>query len=421
MAGQNNAQVVALQLEKVRDKLPLLYEREDVLISIIKKRGEVETVSSRNMRIPLQLIPGGKSGGVSMDGGDLGVGTGTTYDVAQVTPIFFKTAIQYTKLVEYATNASTKAIENATKLEVKNAMAQHLAFLDTLTQTNGNGVIDTISSVAGAVLTMTVPYGGALAILGNDYNILSSNLGTQRGSGVVTVSSTDPITAKTVTLTSAAPGGTTGTDVLVDSNVTPSQTVSLFGLKYHQNNATTGTWLNLNRATYPQQLQTSRVNGNSSPLTPGMVRLAISKVRKSLGVNAWQESKPIAYMATEQEAAWENLGTIISQVILNQVSGSGQPDALPGAPKNMGGVPIKVSIHADQTRIDFLSLAHWGRAVMQETDYYKVGTQTLFPTYGASGGIAASINFYLVTGQQLFVDNPRSGAFIDSLATPAGF
>lgn len=421
MAGQNNAQVVALQLEKVRDKLPLLYEREDVLISVIKKRADVETVSSRNMRIPLQLIPGGKSGGVSMDGGDLGVGTGTTYDVAQVTPIFFKTAVQYTKLVEYATNASSKAIENATKLEVKNAMAQHMAFLDTLTQTNGNGVIDTIATggVSGAVLTMTVPYGGALAILGNDYNILSSSLATNRG--LVTVLSTDPITAKTVTLSANAPGGTVATDVLVDSNVTPTQTVSLFGLKYHQNNATTGTWLNLNRGTYTQQLQTSRVNGNSSPLTPGMVRLAISKVRKSLGVNAWQESKPIAYMATEQEAAWENLGTIISQVILNQVTGTGQPDALPGAPKNMGGVPIKVSIHADQTRIDFLSLAHWGRAVMQETDYYKVGTQTLFPTYGASGGIAASINFYLVTGQQLFTDNPRAGAFIDALSTPAGF
>jgi len=30
MASQNNAQTIALQLEKVRDKVPLLYERDDV-------------------------------------------------------------------------------------------------------------------------------------------------------------------------------------------------------------------------------------------------------------------------------------------------------------------------------------------------------------------------------------------------------
>ena len=32
MAAQNNAQTIALQLEKVRDKVPLLYERDDVLL-----------------------------------------------------------------------------------------------------------------------------------------------------------------------------------------------------------------------------------------------------------------------------------------------------------------------------------------------------------------------------------------------------
>ena len=89
MAAQNNAQTIALQLEKVRDKVPLLYERDDVLLSMIQQRGDVEKVSSRNMRLPLQLIPGGKAGSYSADGGDLGLGSGTTYDVAQVSPIFF--------------------------------------------------------------------------------------------------------------------------------------------------------------------------------------------------------------------------------------------------------------------------------------------------------------------------------------------
>ncbi|MGC1967852.1 MAG: hypothetical protein WA673_15425 [Candidatus Acidiferrales bacterium] len=84
MAQMQNAQSVALQLEKVRDKLPLLYERDDILLTMIQQRGDVERVSSRNMRLPLQIRAGGKAGLVNMDGGDLGRGSGTIYDVAQV-------------------------------------------------------------------------------------------------------------------------------------------------------------------------------------------------------------------------------------------------------------------------------------------------------------------------------------------------
>ena len=104
MPAQANANVIALQLEKVRDKVPLLYERDDILLTMIQQRGDIEKISSRNMRLPLQVNPGGKAGSYNADGGDLGRGSGTIYDVAQVSPIFFRFAIEITKLVEYATN-----------------------------------------------------------------------------------------------------------------------------------------------------------------------------------------------------------------------------------------------------------------------------------------------------------------------------
>src|SRR6202163_1212607 len=162
MAAQNNAQTIALQLEKVRDKVPLLYARDDVLLSMIQSRGDVEKVSSRNMRLPLQVNPGGKAGSYSADGGDLGRGTGSQYDVAQVSPIFFRFAVEITKLVEYASNAREKAIENAAKREVANGMKQFRAFLDKVIQTGGNGVLGTIGSVSGTTLTMNTPPGAAL-------------------------------------------------------------------------------------------------------------------------------------------------------------------------------------------------------------------------------------------------------------------
>lgn len=422
MAAQNNAQTIALQLEKVRDKVPLLYERDDVLLSMIQARGDVEKVSSRNMRLPLQLIPGGKAGSYSADGGDLGRGSGTTYDVAQVSPIFFRFAVEITKLVEYASNAREKAIENAVKREIASGMRQFRSFLDKVIQTAGNGVLGTISAINGSTFTMTIPSGAALVYVGQTIQIYDPTLTTNRNvaaSVVTNVLGADPIGAQTITVDNV-PDNTAVNDLIVHDGLTGSQPVSLFGIKYHQNNATTGTWLNLNRATYPQQLQTPRVNAANSALVPSYVRLAINKVRKSLGIN--QLGKLIAYTSVEQEHAWENLGITISQVIKEGAgSRANDLDLLFSGKKTMSGIPIKSSINADQTRVDFLDLSHWGRAVMKDIDYFEVGGQTVFPIYGASGGISASFIFYFDTGFQVWNDSPRSGSYIDALARPSGY
>src|ERR1700685_527857 len=424
MAAQNNAQTIAVQLEKVRDKVPLLYERDDVLLSMIQQRGDVEKVSSRNMRLPLQLVPGGKAGSYSADGGDLGLGSGTTYDVAQVSPIFFRFAVQITKLVEYASNSREKAIENAVKREIASGMKQFRSFLDKVIQTAGNGVLGTISAISGSTFTMAVPTGAALVYVGQTIQIYDPTLTTNRNvaaSVISNVTGADPISSTQTITVDNVPSGTSVNDVIVHDGLTGSSPVSLYGIKYHQNNATTGTWLNLNRATYPQQLQTPRVNAGNSALVPGYVRLAINKVRKALGIG--QLGKLIAYTSVEQEHAWENLGITISQVIKEsgRDGSANDLDLLFSGRKTMSGVPIKSSINADQTRVDFLDLSHWGRAVTKDIDFFEVGEQTVFPIYGASGGISASFIFYFDTGFQVWNDSPRSGSYIDTLARPTGY
>ncbi|HEY4741751.1 MAG TPA: hypothetical protein VIH76_14240 [Candidatus Acidoferrales bacterium] len=320
MPQMQNAQTVALQLEKVRDKLPLLYERDDILLTMIQQRGDVERVSSRNMRLPLQIRPGGKAGLANLDGGDLGRGSGTTYDVAQVTPVFFRHAVEISKLVEYASNSPEKAIENAAKREVKNNMQQFRSFLDKVMQTNGNGVLGTIASISGSTFTMAKPPGSVLVYYNQTIQIYDPTLTTNRNvaAGVTTnVTAVDPF-GGTITVDNI-PTGTSPNDLIVHDGLSGAQPVSLFGILYHQTNATTGTWLNLNRATYPVELATPHVSGNNSALTPGVVRLAINKVRKSLGTN--QVGKLIAYTSLEQEHAWEQLGVTISQIIKEGAGG----------------------------------------------------------------------------------------------------
>jgi hypothetical protein len=403
MAQMQNAQSVALQLEKVTDKLPLLYERDDILLTMIQQRGDVERLSSRNMRLALQIRPGGKTGLANMDRGDLGRGSGTTYGVAQVTPVFFRHAVELTKLVEYASNAPEKAIENAAKREVKNAMGQFRPFLDKVMQTNGNGVLGTVGSITttglpsgvAAQFGLAKPPGAVLFYYNQSVQVYDPTLTTNRGSADILL--VDPFNS--FIQVDSLPMGTSVNDLILNDGLTGAQPVSLFGILYHQTNATMGTWLNLNRATYPVELATPNVNGNNSAITPGAVRLAINKVRKSLGSD--QVSKLIAYTSLEQEHQWEQLGVTISQIIKEGAGGRASDlDLLFTGEKSMAGVPIKSSINANQTRIDFLDLSHWGRAVMQDIDFYDVGGQTLFPIYGTSGGIAAAYIFYFVTAFQ---------------------
>lgn len=424
MAAMTNTQSTALQLEKVRRKLPLLYERDDVLFAAIKARGEVERVSTRNMRIPLKLRPGGKYGQADMDGGDLGRGSGTTYDVATVTPIFFRFGIEITKLVEYATNSSEKAVANAAKKEVIEGMAQFRAALDKHCQTSGNGVLANITTSDGAgnlILLNTVnPQGAQLLYFNQKVTFYDATLATNRGTGTITAID---YVAQTITVATGGNEGTVtlanivATDLILPDGVTGANPTSLFGLKYHQNSAATGTWLNMNRANFPE-IRTPTFNAGGSALTTGMVRLAINKIKKALGLNG--VGKLMAYCNLEQEHQYEQLGVTITSIATP--SGTVRDlELLFEGKKTMAGVPLMLSINADPTRIDFLDMTHWGRAVMQDIDYFEIGNQTIFPVYGASGGLASAYLFYFVVGMQIWNDSPRNGSFISNLEKPAGY
>jgi hypothetical protein len=389
---------------------------------MIQAKTDVEKTSSRLMRLPLQMAAGGKAGGYNPDGGDLGRGSGTDYEVATVTPLFFRFAVEITKLVEYATNSKDKAVENAAKREVANGMAQFRLFLDDILNTAGNCVIGTISVVTGTVLTMAVPYGAALVYDNQTIQVYNSTLTTYRGSANVVAY--DPGPNQTITI-DVLPVGTVATDVIIYDAVSGGSgpnPIGLFGIPYHQNNATTGTWLNLNRATFAPKLSTPSVNAASSALTPQIVRLALNLQKKALGIKTQGKPKYIAHMNLEQSNAWENLGILISSIIKEGAGGRANDlDLLFTGNMTMSGVPIKENIHADQTRIDFLDLSHWGRAVMKDMGFFEVDGNTMFQIYGASGGLAAAWIFYFDHAFQVWNDSPRSGAYIYTLARPTGY
>lgn len=426
MAQQTNAQVAAAQLEKVVDKIEVLYERGDDTLQMIQKANDVKTVSTRAMRIVLQVTAGGTGGYYNADGGDFGVGSGESYDVATLTPVYTKMSFQMTSLAQWATDSDEKAIIDETNRIVSEGMLQYRSYLDKQVNATASFSLGTIGTVSGSTLTINVPTGAQLFYEGQQIQFYDTTLTTNKSANagmVSTVLIVDPITAQTVVF-DQIPGTVIATDVCVSSGLAGANPTGIFPIKYHQNNATTGVWQNLNRATYPVKLATPRVNGNSGALVPMQPWLAVNKIKKSLGLN--KVGKLVAHMAVEQSQAWNQLATTV-QIIdrSKRETGEGQDMGIRGYESgagNMCGIPIKEAQNADQTRIDFLDLSVWGRAVMNNLGFYKgANGKVWFQMYGGSGNIAAAMSFQYIYNFQVFNRNPRRGAYIDSLARPAGF
>ena len=413
-----NAQTVGLQLEKVRDKAYLLYERDDLLFGRIKKL-DTDAVSSRPERVPIQAIEGGNLLQFNPDFGDMQQGSMTTWDFGTLSQVYFAFGVQISKLAEWATDEKEKAIEDVPSAEVENAMLQFSKAIDNLLNTDGSGTLDTVVSVTSPnILTVN----NANQFWGNQIIQVVPSLGSApRAGSPVQILTTDP-NAKQLYLTGPYPVGTTTGDLLIVQGAPATAASSLLGILYYQTQANTGSWLNVPRGSYPGRLRTPYVNGNSGAVTPQIVRRMLNQLRIALGTEVADREDLMWYMNVDMEASWENAAIAVSQIIMNQVGGSTTEDMLKkSAPATAAGRKILTSIHAKYQRIDGLLLKYWFRAESKPLDFYNVKGQTTFPLYAPSGGLSAGEIFYLVAGFNIANANPRAGTYADSFALPTGY
>lgn len=415
------AQTFALQHEKVRPQLSLLYQLDATLWNEIKTRTDIEVVSSRPTRLPLELLAGGTFTSGNPDGGDLGTGSAAITDFMQLVPTYFFQCSQWTKQAEISTNTDQKAIEDYSKLLMKRAMENFNTYMEAVfTQGDGANTLDTIVSVGANSLVVNVA---------NQFqdqqtvDIWTAINGAFVGS--VTIQSVDAAN-KTIWLTAAPPSGAAaGQPLLVHGSAGVSNS-GLFGILLYQLSSNTGTVAGLSRAAYPGKLSTPYVNGGGYALTQSEARRLRAQIQIAIGALKPNELDLEFNMGPDMIAAWENTGIAVSQVIQNQLKGDASQDMLmKHTPRTFMGYPIigegEGNIHAKQGRIDGLCLKSWFRAENQPIDYYEVGGQTIFPQYGASGGLVSSCFFYLWTGVQIGQENVRAGGYIDTIAVPTGY
>jgi hypothetical protein len=410
------SQVTALELERVIPKIRTLFDRDDKFYANIKKR-DVEKISNRQMRVPLELRPGGSFQYFNPDGGDLGRGGGPTFDKAVLTAVFTSENIEYTKLAQWATDDDRKSIVNGVRRLVATAMDELRRQLDAQMMQAGDGVIGTVTTDTPAggsnVITLTTDgFGARLMRYGQTVQVFDTTLATNRGSGVIT---NWDVEGKTISITPQI-AGVVATDKIVTNGISaPTSLPALFGVPYHHSNASTGTWLGFSRSTTPE-IRANRVNAASAALTLPLPRLAINKIGNRIGID--NDFAPNAWMHPAQKAAYEEIGQLVS-TIFKKPSEESLNMYFDGM--QMAGASVKTSFNWDRTRIDFVTDSVWGRGEILPIGFYKTDGRNIFEIRGSSGGVATAEIFYMVCGFQTFVNNPAGCSYIDNLAVPSGY
>ena len=420
-----NAQPLERELIVYEKGIPELLEVDTPLLQLMEKQ-EADPASNRATRIPLLTQIGGTFQQVSMDGVALGSTSGPVWNVATLTPYYFTGGYSWTLLSQYATTGAERGVKSVTGEVMRLSIKQFRAYQDMLLNTAGNGVIGTITSFSTTTITndtytlTTDGFKDELFAIGQNIQVYNAGQTTNRGTAnVIAINRV----AHTVQVDTTIAGLTNG-DVVVIGGLSGALTIqsSLFGIQYHNSDATSGLWLNINRANV-SNVVTPSVNASSSALTTAFVRAALNRIRMNLGDDFFnnEDTKLIAYAHPAQADAYESLA-ITQSVIYKDPTGNQNVDLMFNNQRGlaMSNVPVKQSIHQDRTRIDFMCMGYWGRIVATDTGFVKFGEQIIWPQYSGGNQLVSTAMFYLKAGLQVYNRNPLSSAYIKALALPAG-
>lgn len=413
--AQTESQVVAAELERVAPKVPVLFERDAMFYANVEKR-PVEVISSRDMRVPLEIRPGGLFGYYDTAGGDLGRGEGPTFEKATITAVNFKYAVEWHKKTQWSTDNARKSVVNSVKHLLANAMKEFRRMVDANLQTAGDGVIGVVSAISGTTLTLgTDGFGTRLIRHGQKINIYDTTLATQRTIGderKITKVDTD---AKKIDYEGTAITGVVVGDKIVSSGLSGANPVGILGIPYHHSNASTGTWLGLARADFPE-VRANRINAAGALALPH-ARRALNKIGERLGQENGLRLK--AWLHPAQAQAYEELGQLVTQI--NKTPAAKEKLDLYFDVQQIAGVPTQKHFNWDKKRIDFVVDEVWGRAELKPAGFYEEEGRRLFEVRGPSGGVAAATLFYLVASFNTFVNQPPGLSYIDALDVPTGY
>lgn len=429
----DEADVLANELERTHPKVSTLFEREGATFysTHIEKR-PAQVVSARDMRVSLELRPGGRFKHFNPDGGDLGRGTGPKFDKALLPAQPVLMAVEWTRKSDWATDEGRKAVLSTFRHLVATSMAEFRKHVDNLIMGAGDGVVGTVTGVSTASSKDTITCNDA-ATFGDGwdihlmrdagyYSIYNNGLTTRRTfTAGASVNGYAPIDLYDIGAKQVRFNGTTGAtvagDKIVVEGLTATPPVSMLGVRYHHSDASTGSWLGLDRATIPQ-IRANRVNANSAALAMPFARLALNKIGNRLGKDKMVTTRACSHPCQAQ--AYEEAGQQVS--IIQKAAKEEGLNLFFNDNMQLAGAPLMTYFSWNKRYIDFITKEIWGRSEIQPVGYYtdKNGRK-FFEARSTDGGVAASDLFYLAAYMNTYVNNPAAASYISDLAIPDGY
>jgi hypothetical protein len=427
--AQTSANVLSSMLEYVDPELPMLYEKvPNLAINIIAGKAKAERVSDKSARVPLDIAPPGQYRTWSPDGGAMGRGSGYLTIDAQLTYFSTLLAIEINYKARKATETKSQAVASALERNLreglKNAKIMNDISFHSSPDGNSQGIIGYATAQSGGT-TYTFADNAANGLGVNLFrnqmkvHVFDVTLATFRTSGgAKTVIAVD-YQNKKITLDSAVTGAA-NTDVFIFDGVTstPSWKYSMF---YHHNDATTGTWLNLNRATYPMVVANS-VDAGSSLLLPIHGMLLDDKIIQARSEDSLDSLEGFTHMC--QAARLKNLQLSVTEFAGND----GQlKDIVPRGKKK-----IKFCDHTwwidkrmPRTRMDLCNPSNWAPVSLtgRSVDFYRNsdGQRTFTPMSTTDGSPIAADLFFIELHDNFYNRDPQSEGFVKSLGVESGY
>jgi hypothetical protein len=420
MPVMNEARIDALLKERYRKAVPEMYEKSNTFCGRLKKREDVEKVGKRTIRAVKKMKPGGRFRTFNPDGGDLGRGSGGSYEYTTMTTLPLLLALEKTKSAMWETESSELAIKNAVQEQLTDGVSEFAAHEDKHLQGSGNGVLFTMSSGGGtATVVGTTPIRSRWVRENNLYTVYDSTINMNRGMVEIDVNDLPSGTLTLVNLpVNPVIASITNTDVFLVDNITGATPTWIQGLAYHHSNAATGYWMGLNRANFPQ-LRTVGISVGG-PIVPTHFR-NLKQRMILLRDDCFKTGNWSFVFPPSQIQAYEELAIQITRREREGIDHNGI-EMLDNVDEiRVDGMEVVQVPNADPSRIDLIRWDNWWRGETVEFGLYTVDEIDTFPIYGSSGGIAAADIMYFVQLAQWGTDDPRMGGYLYSCTLPAGF
>ena len=429
MAVLSNTTVISTEIEKVDKKLPTFFEREGPFYAKIAKKKGIP-VSNKSMRIPAEIRPHGSFGQYDPDGGSLGRGGGPLWKDMTIAVKHFRKVIEWTHLADIGTDSSEKAVVQVVQKALATAFDDYRKGLDNSAMTDGRGILGTITSVdtTGSVDTYTMNtdgFGAKLMVPGQKVGVVlfSTPNYTCRVGGtsakiyneIASIDYPNKLVKMGENITTATAG-----DWLVQENaIAGSGTTapsSVYGVPYHHSDASTGTWLGMDRALYPE-IRCNRVTA-SGALSLTHARLAINKIFDRVGQSATPKLE--AWMHMCQRHAYENMAQDIMRI--DKTASEEGVNLYFGNNLQLAGCPVNIHPSWDKTRIDFVDLNNWGRVEMEPVKFFEQEGRRLFEVHDTTdGGLTTYTQSIVIGSMNFFTYNPATCAYISGLTVMSGY